>query len=274
MLVEAAVGDAYGSGFEFADQTVIEQFNDGRHYRNHVFWPNLTSGMYTDDTQMSIAVAETLLTKSYTRLGFANAFVRCFKRDPREGYSNGFFALLQKVENGSDLLARMEPKSTRCGAAMRSLPIGYLPLERIEPVAELQASITHNTEEGILSSKAMALASHFMRTHKDPTGVRKWVQKQLKTRKFGKKWAKPVSVEADDVVNAVFTVLENATDFKDVLVRSIEFSGDVDTVGSLAAGLAAPAFAMDSVMLVGLERSQFSHKYIRQLEEQLEGLVF
>lgn len=274
MLVEAAVGDAYGSGFEFADREVIQQFNDGRHYRNHVFWLNLTSGMYTDDTQMSIAVAETLITKSYSKLGFANAFIRCFKRDPREGYSSRFFELLLKLDSGSDLLARMDPKSTRCGAAMRSLPIGFLPLDRIEPVAEMQASVTHNTEEGILSSKAMALASHFMRTQKDPTGVRKWVQKRLGTRKFGKKWTKEVSVEADDVVNAVFTVLENATDFKDVLVRSIEFGGDVDTVASLAAGLASPVFPMDSVMLVGLERSQFSHKYIRELEQQLESLVF
>ncbi len=274
MLVEAAVGDAYGSGFEFADAELIAQFNNGRNYRNHVFWPNLIAGMYTDDTQMSIAVAETLISRSYSRLGFANGFVRCFKRDPREGYSNRFFELLQQVETGDQLLQRMLPNSTKCGAAMRSLPLGFLPLDRIEPVAEMQASITHDTPEAILSSKAIGLASYFMRQYKDPQGVRKWVRSQLKTRKYGKQWKGPVSVEADDVVNAVFTVLENSNSFKEVLINSIAYGGDVDTVASIAGGLASTVFPMDPTMLVGLERSQFSHKYIKQLEEQLEGIVF
>lgn len=274
MLVEAAIGDAYGSGFEFADRDVIKLYNNGKTYRDHPYWPNLKAGMYTDDTQMSIAVGETLLRRTYTGLAFANAFVRCFKRDIREGYSENFFKLLNKVESGQELMETIDSISVKCGSTMRSLPLGFLPLERITWVAEIQSKVTHNSSEAILCSQAVGLASYYMRTAGDPLTVRQFVRDTLKTKKFKSVWKKPVSANAVDVVCAVFTVLESSKSFQEALINSVNFSGDVDTVASLAAGLISTKYPNEDTALLGdLERSEFSLVYLRDLESQLETLT-
>ena len=73
MLLELAIGDAYGTGFEFAESDFV------RHPRHR-----LRLGSYTNDTQMSIAIAETLIAQeAWTPEVLAERFVRTFKRDPR-----------------------------------------------------------------------------------------------------------------------------------------------------------------------------------------------
>jgi hypothetical protein len=53
MLLELAIGDAYGAGFEDVDAEMIRQQNDlsgyVKHPRHHI-----QPGCYTDDTQMSL----------------------------------------------------------------------------------------------------------------------------------------------------------------------------------------------------------------------------
>src|SRR5262245_34214433 len=103
MLLELAVGDAYGAGFEYAP--AMAQYNDlsrhMRHPRHHII-----PGAYTDDTQMSLVVAEVIVSGAdWTPLILANALVAAFKRDPREGYARGFHNFLRHVRDGSQFLA-------------------------------------------------------------------------------------------------------------------------------------------------------------------------
>ncbi len=60
MLLELAIGDAYGAGFEYADEMIA--CNDLSRYLKHPRH-NIQPGCYTDDTQMSIAIAETLVAR-------------------------------------------------------------------------------------------------------------------------------------------------------------------------------------------------------------------
>ncbi len=59
MLLELAIGDAYGAGFEYADEMISE--NTLTHYVQHPRH-QIRPGCYTDDTQMSLAIAETLVS--------------------------------------------------------------------------------------------------------------------------------------------------------------------------------------------------------------------
>jgi ADP-ribosylglycohydrolase len=90
------IGDAYGAGFEFNESMPTNMASDGS-------GNSLRSGQYTDDTQMSIAVAETLLGGDYSKLAFATKFTEVFHRDPRVGYAKGFYNFLlshiQVVQN-------------------------------------------------------------------------------------------------------------------------------------------------------------------------------
>jgi len=82
LLVDIAVGDAYGAGFEFKDDELIRAYNTG-----FAFLPHALSakgpGCYTDDTQMSIAIAEVVLANRESPsdlrpIDFAQAFGFCF----------------------------------------------------------------------------------------------------------------------------------------------------------------------------------------------------
>lgn len=60
MLVELAIGDAYGAGFEYAPAAILKH-NDLSRYIQHPKH-NIRPGQYTDDTQMSLAIAEAIVS--------------------------------------------------------------------------------------------------------------------------------------------------------------------------------------------------------------------
>src|SRR5437016_3488053 len=104
MLLELAVGDAYGAGFEYTDRDTIRENNDLTHYVKHPRHHTLP-GSYTDDTQMSLAIAEAIVSGDpWTPERLAERFVAAFQRDPREGYAARFYAFLQSVRDGKQFL--------------------------------------------------------------------------------------------------------------------------------------------------------------------------
>jgi len=79
MLLEIAIGDAYGAGFEFSPIDKVNTYNNLTSYQQHGL--GMPAGTYTDDTQMSLAIAELLIDKTpWTRENIAEKFVACFKR--------------------------------------------------------------------------------------------------------------------------------------------------------------------------------------------------
>jgi ADP-ribosyl-[dinitrogen reductase] hydrolase len=89
MLIELAIGDAYGAGFEYVDPATVRRHNTLRGYVQHPRH-RIRPGAYTDDTQMSLAIAETLTCGAdRTPPVLAQAFVTAFHRDPRDGYAQG-----------------------------------------------------------------------------------------------------------------------------------------------------------------------------------------
>jgi ADP-ribosylglycohydrolase len=162
MLVEIAIGDAYGAGFEYASDQLVRKRNDLSAYIQHPRHP-IKPGCYTDDTQMSVAIAEAVVSgERWTPALLARHFVAAFKRDPREGYAGGFYQFLQEVRDEREFLDRIRPTSEKSGAAMRACPIGVYPstgtvIER----ARVQAALTHDTPAGTNAAVAAALMAHY-----------------------------------------------------------------------------------------------------------------
>ncbi len=88
MLVRIAQGDAYGMATEYISlpkhQGVKDAALEFRRYCENPVHP-IRAGVYTDDTQMSVAVAEAVVAGGFDKEKFADAFVRCFRRDERAG---------------------------------------------------------------------------------------------------------------------------------------------------------------------------------------------
>ena len=83
LLTFTAIGDAYGVCFEYAPREIIRTRNNLVGYFSHHKYQT-GGGRYSDDTQMSIAVAEALLKlgDAASAYDFTASFVATFQRDP------------------------------------------------------------------------------------------------------------------------------------------------------------------------------------------------
>ena len=272
MLVEIAIGDAYGAGFEFSSREKIERSNTLAAYVEHEL--GIPAGSYTDDTQMSIAVSEVLLTDTPSTTTFADAFVACYRRDPRGGYAKGLQALLEECPDGASLRARIRPESRRNGAAMRSVPLGLIPKkDLLFVVAEEQAAVTHNTVDGILSSRVVAYMSHMLLYEEAslsslPERVHRETGFELQSN-----WDQEVECDAIQTLHAVNTTLLRNRRMSDLLVDCVNFGGDVDSVAAIAMGLASLSseYVADvpKVLREGLEDGPYGTAFLRKLEDAL-----
>lgn len=238
MLTEIAIADAYGAGFEFCAIEKISIHNNLESYCKHELYD--ISGKYTDDTQMSIAIAEFILSgEEWNKENIAAKFLESFKRDIRFGYSEGFYNLLTQVSSGKELLNRLISTSERNGAAMRSVPIGFLKNKSdVVTFATLQAQITHNTRLGISSSCAVALAAYYGLQER---GTLSELESFLENEGFNEwnfNWQERVSLSAYDTVSAAFSCLLKYESMSSLLKACIELGGDTDSVASIAIGLA------------------------------------
>ncbi|MET7773123.1 ADP-ribosylglycohydrolase family protein [Nocardia sp. NPDC005366] len=275
MLVELAIGDAYGAGFEYADPAFIAERNTLAGYVQHPTHLGIRPGAYTDDTQMTLAIAELLVSgESWSREQLAEYFVRAYRRDPRDGYAQRFQQFLDTVHTGEDFLARIEPASDKSGAAMRAGPIGLLPtVDDVLHHAREQARITHDTPDGIAAARAAALAVHYCHHELGPIAeLPGWVGGRL-----GAAWARPwhgkVGSKGWMSVRAALTTLSTSTSLSQALHSAVAWTGDVDTVATiaLAAGSRTTEIEQDlpAILTDELENGPFGREYLRDLDSRL-----
>ncbi|MBI5931827.1 MAG: ADP-ribosylglycohydrolase family protein [Chloroflexi bacterium] len=278
MLLELAVGDAYGAGFEYARDN-ITQFNDLSRYVKHPTHHILPS-CYTDDTQMSLAIAEVIISGvEWTPLNLANQFVAAFKRDPHEGYAGSFHEFLQQVQDGVEFLAKIVPNSDKSGAAMRAIPIGiFSTIEEVVEQCTVQAAITHNTPDGIRAAVTAALMSHYFIYHLGPkVELGKFLDQHVPGSHL---WSKPyvgkVKSKGWMSVQAAVTAVMRNNSMCDLLKDCIAFTGDVDTVATIALGAACNCQEITQDLPVHLidtlENGPYGKEYIMSLDAKLAKL--
>jgi ADP-ribosylglycohydrolase len=274
MLVELAVGDAYGAGFEYAPADIVLRHNVAAYYVQHPRH-NIGPGCYTDDTQMTLALVELLLSgERWTAEHLAERFVEVFWRDPREGYAGRFYEFLKTVRSGEEFLARVRPTSDKSGAAMRATPLGVLPtIGEVVEKCRLQAAVTHDTPDGINAALAAALMTHYFLydlgpKQQLPVFLQGNVEGQWSVPWFGKVLGKGwMSVRA-----AITALVRNAR-LTDLLKDCIAFTGDVDTVATIALAAASCSAEYEQnlppALLQGLENGAYGRDYLAALDHRL-----
>ena len=278
MLLELAIGDAYGAGFEYVDTEMIRRQNDLSGYVKH---PRHTiqPGSYTDDTQMSLAIAEAIVSgEPWEPIMLARRFVDVFKRDPREGYARGFYHFLQNVHDGEQFLRDIRPASDKSGAAMRAAPIGIYPtIPLVIERCRLQAALTHNMPDGINAAVAAALMTHYFLYHLGPKKELGIFLEKYVSGHWATPWSGTVKSQGWMSVQAAVTALTSSSAMSDVLKTCIQFSGDVDTVAAiaLAAGSCSAEITQDlpSHLFDTLENGPYGKDYLRLLDMQLMAFL-
>lgn len=285
MLLELAIGDAYGMGFEYCDANLAHNTLQSYIKRSKKNQKKYIAkiGKYTDDTQMSLAIAELLVEGvEWTKENIAQKFVDVFKRDPILGYSGNFQSFLESIKDGKEFLEKIRPNSDKSGSAMRACPIGVLPsTNEVIYRATIQASLTHDTNDGVAAARASALSTHFfLHYHGKPKDLPAFIQDMVGNG-VTYNWTKPykgkVGSKGHMAVRAAITAVSRNNKLSDCLKDCIEFSGDVDTVATIAMAAAScsPNYKKDlpQVLIDTLRNDNFGRDYLVELDNSLMTLT-
>jgi len=275
MLLEIAIGDAYGAGFEYVNPPIVRAHNDLSGYVQHPRHLKTRPGMYTDDTQMSLAIAELLVEGAdWAPANIAEKFVAVFKRDRREGYAGRFFDFLCSVRDGREFLQRIKPYSDKSGAAMRATPLGLLPsVDDVLDKYTMQARLTHDTPDGIAAANAAALAAHYCAHELGPrTDVGSFLAAHV-DGEWQAPWKGRVGPKGLDSVRAAITALSTHDRLSQMLRACVAITGDVDTVAAICMGAASVARDVDrdlpDALIARLENGRYGRDYLMDLDRRL-----
>ncbi|MCR5602957.1 MAG: ADP-ribosylglycohydrolase family protein [Lachnospiraceae bacterium] len=232
-MIGAILGDIVGSPYEFDRSDKIKDFGP-------LF---IKKSCYTDDSVMTIAVAEGLMNagKDADVDTIHKEVIKAMKawgrRYPNAGYGAKFIWWLQLDDENPY-------NSWGNGSAMRVSSAGWLydSLERTREVAKATAEVTHNHPEGIKGAEATASAIYMART-----GCSKEEIKQYISINFGYDLSRTCDeirpgyrhVEScqQTVPEAIIAFLEG-NDFEDVVRNAVSLGGDCDTLTCIASGIA------------------------------------
>ena len=234
----AILGDMIGSPYEF---------DKGKKTKDFPMF--VEESHFTDDTVMTIAVADALLGVSAEAPDevicddIISSMHHWGKKYPDAGYGGRFRNWLRSGDR--------EPYgSYGNGSAMRVSSVGWLydTIEETRRIARLTAQVTHNHPEGIKGAEAAASAIFLARIGSSKEEIRDYI-----IREFGYDLSRTCDeirpqyrhiVSCQQTVPEAVTAFLEGTDFEDVIRTAVSLGGDCDTLTCIAGGIAEAFFGV------------------------------
>ena len=237
----AILGDMIGAPYEFDRGGKTKDF------------PLFTEkSSYTDDTIMTVAVAEALLevqngAQTETRDLLVRSLRKWGRKYPHAGYGVRF----------SRWLRSSDPQpygSYGNGAAMRVSAAGWLygTLAMTRRMARRTAEVTHDHPEGIKGAEATACAIFMARTGSGKEEIREYI-----CREFGYDLSRTCGeirpgyrhVEScQETVPEAITAFLEGTGFEDVIRTAVSLGGDCDTLTCIAGSIAEAFYGVPAAL--------------------------
>lgn len=221
-MLGAIAGDVLGSVYERAN------------VKSKTFALFAPGSRFTDDTVLTVALAETLLTGA----DLAATLRAHHHRYPAAGFGPTFLAWVNAAPGSPP------PRSASNGAAMRISPVGWA-FQRLEDV--LQAAhdctvLTHDHPEAVAGAQATASAVFLARQGASKAAIAAHVEAafgydlSVPLERVRPHYAFELSC-AGTVPHAIRAFLES-TDVEDALRNAISIGGDSDTLACIAGAIA------------------------------------
>lgn len=252
-ITGAIIGDIIGSFYEFGNckSTNISLFT--------------SSSQFTDDTVMTIAVADWLLSE----VPLQKTMSDWGQEYPNKGYGRMFYEWLFYSKD-------KEPyNSFGNGAGMRVSPCGYYAnsIEEALELARQSAEVTHNHPEGIKGAQAIASAIFWAREHKAKDEIRDYIEKT-----FGYNLHRTCdeirpTYQFDETCQgscpeAIIAFLDSH-DYESAIRLAISLGGDSDTIACMAGGIAAAYYGIPAWMVKYIA-SEYLPQYMRDIIERFD----
>ena len=220
-MIGSIAGDIIGSVYEHS-QIKTKDFP--------LFHPQC---VFTDDTVLTIAVAEAILTGCPYQLSVR----KIGRRYPRAGYGGSFI----------DWLHSDHPQpynSWGNGSAMRVSPVGFAfdTKNKVLKEAKKTAEISHNHPEGIKGAQATALSVFLARTGREKKEIRMEI-----SQRFGYDLKRTVDdirpvysfdVSCQGTVPEAIIAFLDSNSYEDAIRNAISLGGDSDTLACITGGIA------------------------------------
>ena len=229
-MMGTIVGDIVGSVYEWHNIKT----KDFPLFREDCF--------FTDDTVMTIAVAEALMNGG-EREGFINAMKKYGRKYPDAGYGDRFGAWLF-----SD--SRESYHSWGNGSAMRTAAVGWNfdTLEETREMATLVAGVTHDHPEGMKGAESVAAAIFLARTGHDKAEIKAYIEcefaydlsRTLEKIRPGYRF----NESCQGTVPQAITAFLESSDFEDAIRNAVSLGGDSDTLAAITGSIAEGAYGV------------------------------
>lgn len=244
----AILGDIVGSPFEFDrgnKSKEFELFSPGAHF--------------TDDSVMTVAVAEALLAAGpepdldEVRRLTVRSMQAWGRRFPNIGYGGRFHAWLMSGDP--------QPyRSYGNGSAMRVSAAGWLygTLALTREAARATADVTHNHPEGIKGAEATASAIYLARTGQTKEEIQTYIEREFSydlqtTCDEIRPTYRHVASCQGTCPQAIRAFLEGE-DFEDVVRTAVSLGGDCDTLTAISASIAEAYYGMPEELVQEVRR--------------------
>ena len=214
---------------------------------------------FTDDTVMTVAVADWLLSGGdlvdtlheyfhhYPRAGYGGTFIRWCRdrnRDPYNSWGNG--------------------------SAMRVSPVAYAydDMASVLTKAEESAAVTHDHPEGIKGAQATAAAIFLARQGKTKQDIREFIERNfayhLKDTVDEIRLTYTFDVSCQGSVPQSLIAFLDANSYEDAVRNAVSLGGDADTMACIAGAVAEPFFGLPD---------HIGQEALNRLDERLFAVV-
>ena len=260
VAVGAAVGDALGMPLEFGPAIPVERLvramQPGR----------LPAGAFTDDTEMALALAESLLAhRTLDPADLAGRFVAWYRAGPTD-IGRQTRLVLKCISRGEPWDAAVaavqgeNPWSAGNGSVMRCWPVALAhwdDLDRLLAESRLQGQVTHGHPECIAGCAFVnaaiyrlvhgaALREAVARALDDadlPAALRQALEEAPAKRRAelpNTGWVRHT------LASAVWGLLTTAS-FEEAVVQVVNLGDDADTAGAVVGALAGAAYGLQAI---------------------------
>ncbi len=234
MVLGAIIGDVVGSVYEW---------NNIKTKNFELLKPEC---FFTDDTVMTVAVAQALIrtsekqSETNEKISFQRELIDRMQyfgnRYPNAGYG-GMFRSWLASENPQPY------NSFGNGSAMRVSPCGYIAvtLEEALMLARASAEVTHNHPEGIRGAQATAAAIFLARCKKSKADIKQYIKENFYALDRTLDEIRPgytFDVSCGGTVPQAIQAFLESTDFEDAIRNAVSLGGDSDTLAAVTGSIA------------------------------------